>query len=171
MKIVKKEALTETYLEEYFELIDSVSIFETEIINRIDYILKFIYNEFNSKFECWYVDGADEGEIGKISSLLNGDEVSPCVESPLSYGKEFIIILDGVHWDLKDSFPKEWLFKDFEDKTIEGKKKYKELIEEEKVKAEIRIAKLQEKEKQELSNIKSKLTDEELRLLKNHLKD
>lgn len=136
-----------------------LDLFNEKIIDRITYIRKLIADVFEFEHNCWYVEGAQEGEIGDLDRTLDSETDIYLEVYPQSQSQ--IIDNNGKIYNLACSFPKRWLFEDFEDELINGKVLYEKFLEEEKAKRkldkEIRAEKLKE--------VKNKLTKEEINLL------
>jgi hypothetical protein len=83
-----------------------------------------IFDLFEQKDAYWYFYGAGEGEIGDLWRSYSRDEIDIITDR---CPEEMIVLLkDDSEWGLNDSIPTRWLFEDFEEELIEGKKKYEE---------------------------------------------
>ncbi len=103
------------------------------IIDRLTYIFKKIARVCDFEFFDWNVIGANEGEYGVIDLLFSNDKIrSYQVEFSelrgLHYDAVVPIILNGRTIDLKYSFPKRWMFENFENELVEGRRLYLQKI-------------------------------------------
>lgn len=148
-------------LENYYEF----RRIEGKIIERIDYVLRKIYDAFGCKIKCWWFNGAAEGETGSLSMGLNANSISNWeVELEEELHVDMIIMLDSAEYEFWE-FPKSWLFEDFEKKLINGRKEYLELEEKRnKILKNKRKARKIKKDKA-IEAVKKKLSPEEIKLL------
>ena len=138
------------------------------IIDRINYIINFIYKtlgknkNFTNKFSWWF-DGADEGQVGDYWQHSFAGDITFCTDVECC-GLE-IIDKDGKIYSCEGSIRERWLFEDFENEVIVGRK----LLEERDVNKKLEQVQLKEqneKEKQKLiESAKKKLTVQELNAL------
>ena len=95
-------------LEEYWRLSRLAGSYASKIEDRIDYVLRRIYQEFGGELDYWYFDGAEEGEVGNLDRNLHKDRVSGFVinlkSKPLSY-EMFSKLDDGTYAEFGYSFP------------------------------------------------------------------
>lgn len=143
---------------------------EAQIINRIDYILNFIFDLESSKLNYWYFDGAQEGAVGNLNLSYDNKTIYSTIDSIVTDSvkkkKNYSYILkDGKQWEYEGTLPSRWLFEDFEEELIEGKKKY-ELLEVERKQKKNQIS---EKNNMLVEQAKAKLSKEELAALKKAL--
>lgn len=147
--------------------------FEQKILDRIDYIIKTIYQTFGRRLSYWYFYGAGEGEVGNIPAhaLKPGGYISPVCnphkDTMVHLKNERVVDLLG------DGFPSRWLYEDFEDELKLGKNNYIKHIEDEKARkkerAEQNKVKKEEgakKRGEEIKALMAKLSPEERKLLK-----
>ena len=136
-----------------------VNQLESQITDRIDYIIAFL---FEGKDCCWWFEGAEEGEIGDFWRHYHAHEIWIITDPNL---KISFIDKDGNDWEFEGSIPDRWLFEDFENEIIEGKK----LFEERKAKRNLEQIQLKEQNKKEknqlIESAKKKLSKEELKAL------
>ena len=136
-----------------------VNQLESQIINRIDYIITFL---FEGKDCRWWFEGAEEGEIGDIWRRYHAHEIWITTDPA---PKISFIDKNGNDWEFEGSIPDRWLFEDFENEIIEGKK----LFQERKAKRNIERLQLEEQNKKEkkqlIESVKKKLTKQELKAL------
>jgi len=150
---------------------------ENVITDRIDYILHFIFNFEKAKLHSWYFEGASEGEIGNLGSYLGSDgTIYSIVTDGSNFSGYSYILKDGTRWSYEGILPYRWLFEDFESELIEGKQKFDE---KEKLR-KLQLKEKKEKKKQKealrsvedskmMSELKQKLSPEELGVLKRNL--
>jgi hypothetical protein len=125
-ELVKKSAINKELLANADKLKTELSVLEDKITDRIDYIVKYCFG----KIDTWYFEGAQEGSNGDLWENIKYKEVEGIIISsgerfPERTKRDLIIInADGGEINLYDSFPKRWLFEDFEKEVDEGKIKY-----------------------------------------------
>ena len=168
-KIESVKPINQEMVKEAEELAAKAGKLEEKIVNRIHYIMTSIFKLFNKKTAYWYFYGAGEGEVGDLWSHFDKDSISIVIDN--CPGESMVILLkDGSEWGFDDSIPTRWLYEDFEEELVEGKKKF---IEKTSDLEAARIDKaLQEKEeaKKLAVRAKAKLTKAELAALKKSLK-
>lgn len=165
MKVLPKDIF-----ERKEQILEELSPINQAIEDRIDYIIKTVWKTFGFTLVTWYIDDANEGEVGDIDDLIYESSIEldgiayDCRDR--NHRKvPFDIMINDRRYDLRQELPYEWLFKDFELELIEGKKF---LSEREEAVAKNREAKKLEKEKAKktaLESAKSKLSKEELQAL------
>lgn len=148
-------------------LADAAADAEESIIKRITYIVSTMVNTWEQELDTWYFDDAAEGEVGNLWSNYNETQITPLIFVKHSRAATSMIFFDklGGEWDLKDSFPSRWLFEDFEQELLDGKKKWENLEQERQEK----IAALSKEKKSLVEKAKKKLTKEELNALRSVL--
>lgn len=141
------------------KLNEEISDLNEIIIDRVDYIITFLFEIFSKKKGySWWFDGAGEHEVGNFWSNYYAGEIEFCTD--ISFSEMEIIDKNGDLWACGGSFPDRWLFEDFENEILEGKR----LLEEKN--AEKVLEKQNESEKQKLiDSAKKKLSKEELKAL------
>ncbi len=136
------------------------------IIDRIDYIITFIYkaSSLKGKNFSWWFDGADENEVGDfwVNYNISNGEICFLTDPQLS-----MLIIDkyGDMWECGGSIPDRWLFEDFENEIIEGEK----MLEEMNAKKNSEKLQLKEQNKSErqklIDSARKKLSKQELKAL------
>lgn len=149
------------------ELNKKTSVLESTIEDRIDYIIRKIYDMFGHKIAWWdYPGHGSRGEGGSLKDSISKNEVNFSFECESSKNfKEVVAIIEGGEWGFESSFPKRWLFEDFEDELQAGIESYEKLQKEREADALIKKTKSIAKNKQLIESAKSKLTKEELKAL------
>ena len=149
---------------------------ETEVINRLDYILHKVAQLFDDDLDTWYFNDAEEGEVGNLWPNIDSESIGgytlECEGKMCNNDIGVILIRGGVEWDLGESIPLYWLYEDFEEELIFGKAQYELLLEKRRIEEEKQ--KLAKKKKQEENKLLAeqaakKLTKEELAALKKSL--
>lgn len=120
---MKNTPIDPTVIDQFWEAVKLRGKYEDEIIQRIDYILRRIYQEFGGTIKCWYFDSAAEGEVGELTRYLEKDYVSGYHTEATGVDEEMLILLDGTIWELS-SFPTRWLAQPFEKEFVEGRAAY-----------------------------------------------
>lgn len=132
---MKNKPISNKILKEWENARSIADVFEQEIIDRIDYIINEILKTFDQKLDTWYFHDAGEGSLGDLSPNLDEKNVSFVYEIARDSDSEEMVILlkNGFEYSLHDGeFPTRWLFEDFEEELIQGKKDYEEKEEEKK---------------------------------------
>lgn len=171
MKKLVKELLVEDDVKKWKDTYAIVSVCEEKIINRMDYIIKTIFEAFGLKVSYWTAYSED----GSLNSSISENTVGWYeidFQNYNSFPKKKLVILlkDGTEFGFDDhEFPRRWLFEDFEQELIDGKISYLKAKDfKDKIEKEYLIKK--QKETAELVNsIKAKLTKQELAALKKSL--
>lgn len=167
------KVITKQLVEQWKTVSQQAGVFEDQIVNRIDYIVKTIFKTFDQKLEYWYFYGAGEGEVGTLR--INDDYFSVITELGRNRNRDYdsqqmvILLKDGSEWGFDGSYPTRWLFEDFEKELIDGKKKFEEKEIARKLKQkEISAAKEQEDESL-IEAAKKKLSKKELAAIRRSL--
>lgn len=141
-----------------------LKLLNAAVNKRVDYIIKKIVSIFNMKLEWWGYSETDEGEA-QLKDALYQDSVCCYISYKRDKGihnQEIIIDTNGKELVLlSNGFPVRWLYEDFEDELIQGKEKYKAVIEQKKQAEKLKQTATKELAKQ----AKAKLNDEELKAL------
>ena len=158
--------LRRSILKEYEEASAKSGQIESEINNRVDEIINFIVEFEGLKLNTWYYQDAPEGGMGEIQ-IYNEDIYGVEVHVKDSSYNHFTYIIDGGEWSLDGcTIPVKWLFEDYKREISEGREKYLQKQEKKKQKRAERKKQKELKEKKLKESIKSKLSAEELKLLK-----
>ena len=116
--------ITKELLADYEDLMSQAGSLGGKIETRIHYVLEKIWSEFGGEIDCWWIRGADEGDVGDLSrALFWGDTVNDFVIrlKQDSDADPVILLKDGSEFGLYDEFPQRWLFEDFEDELTNGR--------------------------------------------------
>ncbi len=169
---IKSLPISEAIFNKRADIAEEFSLINGVVEERLDYVLHKIYELCGVSFGGWYIDGAEEGELGNIDDMLNGDIIE--CNGLILYEKvgkgDFSVIISNNDkeewWDLSDAFPRRWLFDDsFIVEIPAGQELFKQrqLLKNANNKSKKEKAK-QEKEKL-LQSAKMKLSKEELKAL------
>lgn len=164
---LKKPLLSSSFIDEGFKRYKELEEISKTVEERTHYIMMTIFDLFGFKGDYyWYFSGAHDEETGvpwyglkynktRLETNIYG-EARPAV----------IILKDGSEWGLEDGIPIRWLYEDFEQELINGKKEYEQRL----ILKKEQEALKKEQEKQNAQNLKTsiqnKLTKEELEYLK-----
>jgi len=162
-------------IEKREQLSKELELLDESISDKLDNIFHIIGDVFGFTFNFWYIDGAEEGELGDLSKIIDRRYDGINVESIIWPNEckiseiDPVIILQNDELGLSETIPKRWLFEDLEvikKEIIDGKAKFE--LEEAKKKKALAAKKETAKEKQEklAESIVSKLTPEEKKFLK-----
>lgn len=145
------------------ELLKKLEKINSLIANRIDYIVRTIYGVFGKKLKGWYFPHANDKDIGDFDKSKYGDTIQlimePCCEEAI------IFTNDKKVYYLDDNIPYRWLTEPFEDELVNGKEKYDQYLEEKALRDKEKSEKAKAEEEEILDNIRSKLSDKELKYL------
>jgi hypothetical protein len=162
--MTKKPVITHELISEWKAATKVAGKLENKIIDRLGYVVNFLFKTFKRRLETWYFVDAPEGGMGEF--VYDDHDIWVVTETPgHSYDDMTIIDKDGEVWSFEGIIPTRWLFEDFEQEVVEGKKKYEE--QEEARKNTEKNKKLRQKELAQAA--KKKLTKEELSALKRTL--
>jgi len=168
-----KEPIKQNTVKEWKRIRSEAGALEEDIEQRITYIIRFWFEAFGSKLDTWYFDEAGEGEVGDLSRHMNDDEIDSIYVEMKSHsnqiGDEYIIDKFGHEYGWESSIPTRWLFENFEQEIIDGKKLYEEKEAARKLKQKEKSAQKKLKDKNLAEVAKSKLSKEELAALRREL--
>lgn len=166
--------LQKDFFEVKAKLEKELAPLEGTLKDRLEYIFKQVFKTFGDSFTYWYVDGAEEGQLGDISKIVRyGDITMDYVIFGSKGGSrrderscpEYVIMLDGGEWGLNDSLPKRWLFENFETELEEGKKAYIQKQAEEKKTAAEKLLQSKKNKQELIKSAKEKLSKAERKAL------
>lgn len=170
-KVIEEvETITPEYLNEYKQKQEEADWYKGAIVDRIDYILKSIFDFEGGSLNYWYFDGASEGEVGDFSYAMGDNEIYNIITEGNPFGKGYNYILkDGKVWKYEGSIPSRWLFEDFEEELVKGKESFDRREEEQKKKKKEASESKKIKNQMLAEQAKAKLSKEELLALKQTL--
>lgn len=166
-----KIPITPQLVSEWEVARSKASELENQITERIDYILNVWFKTFGGSLKYWYFDGAGENEVGDLAKYMGDESIYGLfIEcNPNSKNEMVIINKDGSEWGWESEIPTRWLFEDFENEIINGKKLYEERAANRKAKKkELTLAKKQE-DATLIEEAKKKLSKKELAALRRSL--
>src|SRR5512135_1329026 len=168
MKITPVKPITPELVAEAEELATRLGKMEEKITDRIHYIMLSIFKLFSKKDAYWYFYGAGEGEVGPFWAHYDKDQIGVVIDN--CPGETMVILLkNGDEWGFEDSIPTRWLFEDFEEELIQGKKKFEEReIARKAAQKELAVNKKLE-DKKLIEGAKKKLSKKELEALRRSL--
>ena len=178
----KFRKITSENIVEYNTVKVKLEKIENQIEERIGYIIHFISEEMN--FECkswdfwqndyyhentikdWFFD--KENDISGFSiGPKRGTDGQYCFYASFKDDIEYLVDWNADH---RRSFPKRWIFEDFEEEFKAGRLKFlKEFDSEQTIKNEKKIQKLKEKQ-EKIKKSLSKLQEEENKLTSRFVK-
>lgn len=169
MKAIDKE-----FVERARSMAREASIMEDVIADRIDYIIREMCKTFNTKLLYWYFPDAAEGEVGNLWEHFSNEQISVITQflgdKSKNGSSRTMSIIDKfdneLFFDFDSFIPTRWLFEEFENELIEGKKKFEEKealckLEQNKKKSLKKI-----EEEKLIESVKRKLSKEELKVIK-----
>lgn len=122
-------------IERYHKAIEEVAVTEDMIFERLDYILRIVNTVCNNnpkdKDYTWWIDGAEENDVGDFSEILVEAESYIDVESICFYPQierdlsRYTAIIGGNEYYLSEQIPIRWMFESFEDELADGVKSYR----------------------------------------------
>ena len=165
-KVTYMSPISNDHFKDYMEAENRLSQLEEVLTDRIGYIIDKLHDICGINYEYWYFEGAPEGDVGKPD--IDQYTVSSLVVDYGCNGYKSIklILKDGEEWILEESFPSRWLFEDFEQEVIDGKKKFDAKEKARKEKAKQQRLSRKEKDKRIIEKVTSKLTKEEIAAIK-----
>ena len=182
MSISKFKKITSEDIEEYNFVKSKLENIQNQINERIAYIIHFISQELNYKCKSWYFWQNDyyhdntikdwffdkENDISGFSiEPTKGSDGQYCFYASFKDDTEYLVDWNADH---RRSFPKRWIFEDFEEEFKAGRLKFlKEFDSEQTIKNEKKIQKLKEKQ-EKIKKSLSKLQEEENKLTSRFVK-
>ena len=166
MSTEKIEALSKDILNERKIINEKLAIIDVSIQDRVNYIVNTICESFDETLACWYYPDANEGDVGDFGMSVYDDKINVIMELKKDGFIKFPILFNGKELDLHEWIPISWLTEDFEDILVKGKAAFIKAEENKKEKSKQKRLARKEKELKLLEGMKSKLTKEELKLLK-----
>lgn len=137
---------------------------EEFVIDRVDYIIKKIAATFDSQVEWWsFPYSSEENSMGNLNNAYNDDCLQ--FEGEFKRSDWCIILDDGEEYDLNNEFPTRWLYEDFEEELINGKKELEQKLAKQKEDKVKKTLLKNSAKKKLLESAKSKLTEEERKAL------
>jgi hypothetical protein len=180
MKDIKKyDVVSKDVIAKCEELNKELGGLEDKITNRMTYVLQTLFATFGIKLGTWYFDDAPEGGLGDLWRHYHDDEIyvvtevgSNCEKDRNLFNSVNMVIIDkfGEEWGFEGGLPTRWLFEDFEQELIDGKKKFEEAEEARKIKEKEDRSKRKEQDKALAQTAKAKLSKKELAALRRTLK-
>jgi hypothetical protein len=167
----KVKPITRGLVSEWNIASAEVGKMENQIVDRIDYIIRTWFQVFDSKLDYWYFDGAEEGQVGDLKNHMDSYNISNIWTECKKDCSHEMVILDknGDEYGWESAILTRWLFEDFEDEIINGKKLYLEKEIERKAKKKIASAQKKIEDTLLVEEAKKKLSKEELAALKRNL--
>ena len=159
----KMEPISRDLYRQWEEANALVVKLEEDIVARIDYIIRSVFNIFGQKLITWYFEKDDM----PLSHSIDGFYISGLVTevSMSEPRKDMVIFLKGgFTCDLRHELPTYWLFDPFEEEVINGRKQYEDMQSKKKAAAQLvnDIAKQQIEDATYIKAIEAKLSKEEL---------
>jgi hypothetical protein len=161
----KISPIAKDVIDNYKEALNNISALHVQIDERVEYIINKICNTFNVQLDWWSYSHSDDNG-GEFCDAYSEDQITPCINLESDYNPCVILLNNGSEWGLMDGIPIDWLFEDFEEELVNGKAAYIKQQEDKKNKAKAKKLDKRAKEKELLEQIKSKLSPEELKVLK-----
>ena len=162
---MSKTPITQKFIDEWREAYRRSAKMEDTITERIDYILRTIFETFGAKLDYWYFDGAAEGEVGDLARWMDDDEISGIYTEAIKEIKSPMVIIDkfGDEWEYQGEIPTRWLFDaEFAIELHNGKLQHELKEKERKEKQKERSAAKKKRDELLVEEAKKKLSKEEL---------
>ena len=169
---MKKDVLENKIFDDWQVSINHSARLENIIIERLSYIVHTIYNIFGYQVNTWYFDDAKEGEVGDLNNHIYNDYINNIIVECKSLKKDPAIIIfdkNRFEWEKDLGIPVRWLFENFEQEIIDGKKKFEEKEAARKAKNKEQSAKQKLEDQELINSAKSKLSKKELAALRRSL--
>ena len=119
-----KNPITEGLIVDWEKACKNAGHLEEQITDRLDYIIKTIFQVFDERLDTWYFDGAREGCMGDLT--YDKPEIFMIWDHGTLKDDMIILDRDGKEVMFDQSVPTRWLFEEFEAELIAGKRKYEE---------------------------------------------
>jgi len=174
--------ITPDDIKNYNDLELKLNEIENQINDRIDFIIRFISKEMNYKCDSWSFWQNDyyhentikdwffdkENDISNFSiEPKTGADGQYCFYASFHNDAQYLVDWNADH---RRSFPKRWIFEDFEEEFRAGRLKFlKEFDSEQTIKNEKKIQKLKEKQ-EKIKKSLNKLQEEENKLTSRFVK-
>lgn len=158
----KQPPLSVDILEQYKSLRAQADEFGNQLEKRITYVIETIWSAFGKRFDYWYVQGAEEGQLGDLAKCFRwGDDVQDLCIHP--YEGEMVILLknESEYGFGEGEFPQRWLYEDFEQELTDGVAAYKAKVARQKEEREQRRAARKAKKDALKKSAASKLSEAE----------
>jgi hypothetical protein len=170
-EVVMSKLLDADFFQKRAAILKQLGPLNVALEARLDFVFREVFKTCGATFDCWYVDGAEEGEVGDLESVINEKagqiELGYLQMYDVEYDDEdnFNVLLDGEEWYLLDCLPLRWLFEDFKDELLQGQVDWQEARATKLAKAKERKAGNSQKKLALIETAKSKLTKEEVKAL------
>ncbi len=163
--------LSKNDIKEWHSAEEQAHLYKEKIIDRIDYILRYMFGLCGAVMKTWYFTDATEGELGTLRVELGSDKIYDIfVELDSSKPKPVVnLIIDGKEWKFDTSILTRWLFEDFETEMFQGAADYIHLQEKKKNALKPKPSLADTKTQLLVKSAKAKLSKAELAALKKHL--
>ena len=175
MKDTVSKPLDESIIQNWSNFRSKAYVLEEEIIDRITHIIEVWFEAFGGSLSTWYFDDAAEGTVGDLQRYMDNSSIS-CIHTDAkrdlkpNCGYEMVIIDKfGKEYSWQSEVLTRWLFEDFEQEIINGKKAFDDAEAGRKEKAKQAKVKKRESDQVLASKALAKLTKEELAALKRTL--
>lgn len=151
----------ETQIHKLFSLKAEVEGF---VMDRVEYIIEKIAATFDSEVKWWSFPCSSEyHSMGNFYDAYNDDCFQ--FEGEFKRSDWCIILDDGEEYDLNNEFPTRWLYEEFEEELINGKKELEQKLAKQKEDKVKKTLLKNSAKKKLLESAKSKLTEEERKAL------
>lgn len=163
--------LSKSDIKEWHLAEEQAYMHKTKIIERIDYILRYMFGLYGVVMKTWYFADAKEGDFGTLRVELGSDNIYDIfVELAPNKIKPVInFIISGKEWKFDTSILTRWLFEDFETEMFQGAADYIQLQEKKKNALKPKPGLADTKTQLLAKSAKAKLTKAELAALKKTL--
>lgn len=157
--------LTKSQQNKILSLLSLKAEVEGFVMDRVDYIIEKIADTFDSEVKWWSFPCSSEyHSMGNFYDAYNDDCFQ--FEGEFKRSHSWTIILDdGEEYDLNNEFPTRWLYENFEEELINGKKELEQKIAKQKEDKVKKTLLKNSTKKKLLESAKSKLTEEEKKAL------
>jgi hypothetical protein len=169
-----KQPITNELFKEWKFAVNRTAELSEILEERITFILQRLTAIFGGELDTWYFDEAEENEVGNLSHHLDSnsiDELHLEYKRNITCGRNGMVIIDkfGKEYGCGYEIPTRWLFEDFEQEIINGKKLYEEREADNKAKKKAASEKKKLEDQSLAAAAKKKLSKEELAALRRSL--
>lgn len=166
METVGKEKLEYSDISEYVDTKSKLEICREKIVNRMNYIVRSIFEICGGKLDWWDLENDDPEYRShgiKPDFPLFDDFISFYAVGSLK--NDYIVDKSGKEICIRDEFPMRWFREDFEDEIKNGLKEVKRRAELRKLHDQEKSKARKEKQEKLKAEVLAKLTPEEIKAL------
>lgn len=135
MAIEKTKPITQKDVTKWEDLIKKADKAGEKILNRLDYIIRFCCDLWDTEIDFWNFNTIDDDELETPEKMPTWLDIDPSstetIDMPSIYDGtrwartyEWMVLDDEGNEVSLESFPTRWLYEDFEDELRKAKQDY-----------------------------------------------